>query len=243
MSDQKSTSNAVTALLVSIVATVAIFYVPYGRTAGYPLVLLSTLAHEMGHGVMGMLVGGSFQKFVIYSDGSGVATTAFSGGANRIQGAMVSAGGLIGPAFVGMILLMMGKKDKLNKGFLAMLGLGLLLSVILIVDTLFARVFVGLVGGVTLLIGVRAPARIAQLYSYFIAVQLGLSVFSRGDYLFMEEAQTGAGPAPSDVANMAKDLFLPYWFWGGICGLISLLFLTIGLYSVVRSERGVNQGV
>ena len=233
----KSTSYAVTALVLSIVFTVAIFYVPYGHTIGYPLILLSTLAHEMGHGIAGILVGGNFEKFELFENGSGVATTSFMGGSNRIQGALVSAGGLIGPAFVGMILLIIGKKDKINKGFLVLSGIALLLSVILIVDNFFGRVFVAIVGAITLLIGVQAPTRIAQLYSYFIAVQLGLSVFSRGDYLFTEKAETSAGPMPSDVANMANDLFLPYWFWGGVCGLTSVVFLLIGLYAVIRSER------
>ena len=39
-------------LVGSIIATLLLWYViPYGRTIAYPLVLLSTLVHEMGHGL------------------------------------------------------------------------------------------------------------------------------------------------------------------------------------------------
>ena len=64
-----------------------------------------------------------------------------------------------------------------------------------------------------------------------MAVQLSLSVFSRADYLFTETA--GAGP--SDVAQMADALFLPYWFWGIVCGAISGLVLLSGIRTFSRS--------
>jgi membrane-associated phospholipid phosphatase len=63
----------------------------------------------------------------------------------------------------------------------------------------------------------------------FLAVQLALSVFSRGDYLFTDVARTGEGTFPSDVANMSSALFLPYWFWGALCGAFSVAVLALGL--------------
>ena len=48
------------ALLVTIGVTLALYYVPYARFLGYPLMLLSTLAHETGHGIAALLVGGNF---------------------------------------------------------------------------------------------------------------------------------------------------------------------------------------
>ena len=47
---------------LAVVVTVVLYVVPYGEYIGYPLVLMSTLAHEMGHGVAGWLVGGSFHS-------------------------------------------------------------------------------------------------------------------------------------------------------------------------------------
>jgi hypothetical protein len=73
----------------------------------------------------------------------------------------------------------------------------------------------------------------------FVAVQLALSVFSRGDYLFMTEATTPAGSFPSDVANMARALGGPYWLWGLICGGFSVVSLVVGIWAFFRATRGV----
>ena len=46
---------------------------PFGGVVGYPILLLSTVAHEMGHGLTAMFVGLEFDSFRLYADGSGVA--------------------------------------------------------------------------------------------------------------------------------------------------------------------------
>ena len=70
-------------------------------------------------------------------------------------------------------------------------------------------VFTLVLAAVFLLIAVRAPT-FSQTALLLLAVQLALSVFSRGDYLFTNVALTSAGPMPSDVAVMSDALFLPY---------------------------------
>ena len=40
---------------------------------------------------------------------------------------------------------------------------------------------------------------------------------------------------PSDVGQMANALFPPYWFWGGVCGLISVAVLLYALKAYWRS--------
>lgn len=233
---ENQSGNAISMLVISVILTVSLFYIPYGNTIGYPLLLLSTLAHEMGHGVASVLVGGNFEQFVLYQDASGVATSSWIGTPSRLQTACTSAGGLVGPAFVGMMLFIVGRNDKQNKGFLCLLGIGLILSVIFVVRNMFGMVFVGAVGVSTTIVGIYAKPRFAQLFSFFIGVQLALSVFSRGDYLFMEYAETTAGRMPSDVAKMSQALFLPYWVWGIFCGGLSILFLIVGLYVTFKSE-------
>ena len=75
----------------------------------------------------------------------------------------------------------------------------------------------------------RFGTGIAQFTAALLAVQMALSVFSRADYLFTKTAMTSAGAMPSDVAQLADLLFLPYWFWGVVCGAISVGVLVSGL--------------
>src|SRR3954447_21094772 len=61
-----------TLLLVSAAITLALYMVPYGRYLARPLLLLSTLAHEMGHGLTALLLGGRFQRLEMWASGAGV---------------------------------------------------------------------------------------------------------------------------------------------------------------------------
>jgi hypothetical protein len=75
---------------------------------------------------------------------------------------------------------------------------------------------------------------VSQVALVFFSTQLAASVFSRGDYLFMEYAQTAEGQMPSDVSQMADALVGPFWLWGGACGLFSVLVLSLGLWVFFR---------
>lgn len=215
-------------LVGSIIVTILLYHViPYGDVIGRPLIHLSTLVHELGHGVAAMLVGGSFERFEMFPDGSGVAYSL--GDFNAFERAFISAGGLVGPAFIGGVGFIIGRSTRGARVGLAVFGALLLIALILVVRSVFGLVFVGVIAAICLGIALRAPPWVSQIAVVFFAVQLALSVFSRGDYLFTQYANTANGQMPSDVQQMSDALFLPYWFWGAACGLISVAVLLIGL--------------
>jgi hypothetical protein len=219
-------------LALSVGATVLLDAVPYGHVIGYPLMLLSTLAHEMGHGVAGLLVGGRFDSFVMDWAGSGVASvTGYSG---RLAQGFVSAGGLVGPAIVAALAFVAARRPRSAQLSLLGAGVALVLAEILVVRGLCGMLFVPLVAAICLYTARRAPPAASQLLLSFLAVQLSLSVYSRGDYLFAPVAHTSRGVLPSDVANMASALLLPYWFWGLACGAVSVAALGAGLWYFLR---------
>lgn len=233
---EKSRTRADVFLLVSIALTVLLWAVPYGRYVGYPLMLLSTLVHELGHGVAGVMVGGSFDSFEMWSNGSGLAHVVGYDG--RFARAIVSAGGLVGPACAAAVGFAMARGERRARGMLLVLGVLLLLADVLIVRSIFGWLFVTVFALSLLWVGTRAGGWASQLTLLFLSVQLALSVFSRGDYLFTDKAHTGGGVFPSDVANMSSALFLPYWFWGALCGGFSILVLVVGAWSFLREGRG-----
>ena len=74
-----------TTFILAVILSLALMYFSYLPAVGilgHVLLLFSTLTHEMGHGLMAMLVGGDFKSLVINWDGSGV--TSWSGGTGRI---------------------------------------------------------------------------------------------------------------------------------------------------------------
>jgi hypothetical protein len=222
-------------LLVSVLVTLLLFEVPYGDVIGWPLVLLSTLAHELGHGLSAVLVGGRFVSLEIYADASGLSTIRAPAGWRE---AVVAAGGLVGPAIGATCCFLAGRSAR---GARTALDVGAVL--LLFVDAIWVRNIFGF-GFVLVLAGSMALARrrlgsqLPRVVVAFLGVQLSLSVFSRSDYLFTPVARTGAGAMASDVAQMSAVLGGPYWVWGAVCGLFSLVVLAIGLSSALRTGKG-----
>lgn len=218
-------------LLASVVVTLALYWIPYGRTAAYPLVLLSTLAHELGHGLTAWATGGRFDALQMAADGSGQATWSAPDGAAWRRG-LVAAGGLIGPAVGAALGFFAARSPARCRALLAVTAGGLVLVELLWVRNPFGLLFVAGVAAALLVVLRFASARGSQLAVMFFSVQLGLAVFSRADYLFTRTA--GGAGQPSDVEQIADAWFLPYWVWGLVCGAGSLVILALGLRAAWR---------
>lgn len=216
--------------------TAALYLVPFLRFLAWPFVLVSTVAHELGHGLAAVLVGGRFEALLMWSDGSGMAS--WSALVGRVGHATIAAGGLLGPAFAAAALFVAGRGRRGARVALVVGGASLLLVDLLLVRTLFGFIFVGVLGLVLLAAGLKAADWLAQAAVVFLGTQLALSVFSRADYLFTPVARTAEGTSPSDVARIADALVLPYWFWGACCGLLSLAVLVWGLVLYLRPSPG-----
>lgn len=217
--------------VASLLFTATLYALPELRVVAYPLLMLSTLAHEMGHGLAALLSGGHFLSFEMYPDASGVAHTATT---TRLQAALVAAGGLVGPAVAAALSFLAGRRTGTARAFLATLCFGLLAALVLVVRNAFGWVFVGVFSALLGLLVLRASPRASQIVLVFLGTQLGLSVFSRSDYLFSNTAKLADGDMPSDVTLMANALPMPHWFWGIVCGALSVIALLIGARSLWR---------
>ncbi|MEI6806387.1 MAG: M50 family metallopeptidase [Myxococcaceae bacterium] len=212
---------------LSTLITFGLYVVPFGSTISYPLLMLSTLVHEMGHGLTALAVGGRFDSFQMWSNGSGVAQ--IGGFSNRFASALVSAGGLLGPACAAALGFILSRKETLARLTFSVLGAFLIVSEFLWVRNSFGWIFIGVLSAIYLWLAQQRSGWLAQAALIFFSLQLSLSVFSRADYLFTPIAHTAEGNMPSDVAQIAQALWLPYWFWGGICAAFSGLVLLLGL--------------
>jgi hypothetical protein len=218
--------------VASLLVTGLLYALPQLRVLAYPLLLLSTLVHEMGHGLAAVLTGGEFVSFELYSDGSGVARTAVAD--SRLTRAFVAAGGLVGPSIAAAVSFLVGRRAGPSRLFLTVLSVSLLSALVFVVRNAFGAVFVGSFALVLGALALKAGSRVSQVALVFLGTQLGLSVFSRGDYLFTDRAATSAGSMPSDVASMSDALLLPYWIWGLLCGAISVAALVVGARALWR---------
>jgi hypothetical protein len=199
----------------------------------YPMRMLSTLVHELGHGIAALLAGGTFTELHMYADGSGVAY-AFAADSWGPPRAFVSAGGLCGPAAVAAGMFVLARRPKWARACLFAFGGFLALALALWVRNEFGVVFTGLVVVATIATAFYVTAETAQVIVVFLAVQLAISVYTDRGYLFMKEAVTGHGTFPSDSQAMAESLGGTYWMWGIACGAFSALVLALGAWLFLR---------
>ncbi len=234
MSDANIVSRARIMLVISVIVTIALYTIPQLHVIAYPLLLISTMVHELGHGVASLLAGGVFDEFVMFKDGSGVARI---GGLGRLGSAFSSAGGLVGPAVGAAICFVFARRTSTARYCMGAFGVLLLVAELAVVRNLFGLVFVGIFGAICLFIALKGSDQLVQLSLVFLAVQLALSVYSRGDYLFTESAVTAAGTLPSDSAQIANAMgFGNYWFWGAFCAAFSAVVLLAGSWYFLRGR-------
>lgn len=227
------------ALLWAVAGSLALVLVPRLLPAlswlAWPQILMGTLAHELGHGLAALSVGGGLESLRLYPDGSGVALTHAPGGA--LSRAWIAAGGLFGPPLAGAMLFIGARRAELARVLLALVAIGLVLALACWVRNAFGWLWVGSCIVLMGWVGLRWSAAAAQAFTCFLAVQCCLASLARIDYLFASQARTGAGELVSDTAQMAAVLGGPHWFWGGLVLLVSLGAMGIGLWWFLRALR------
>ncbi len=219
-------------LIAAAIATILLWQVPGGNYILYPFTILATWFHEMGHGLAALLLGGQFEQLQISPNGSGVA---FHRGAlflGPIGKALVAAAGPMGPPIAGAILIQASRSFKVASLSLKILGSFLILSTLIWVRSLFGLIAIPLLGLIILGIALKAPRWVQAFTVQFLGVQACVSTYLQLDYLFSASAGPGLH---SDSAQIQQQLFLPYWFWGGLMAIASLVILVQSLRIAYRS--------
>jgi hypothetical protein len=220
-------------LITAAIVTTLLWQIPGGNYILYPFTILATWFHEMGHGLAAILLGGQFQQLQIFPNGSGVA---FHSGAlflGPIGQAIVAAAGPMGPPIAGAILILASRKFKTASLSLKILGGFLILSTLIWVRSLFGLVAIPLIGLIILGIAFKAPRWLQGFAIQFLGVQACVSTYLQLNYLFSASAGPGLH---SDSAQIQQQLFLPYWFWGGLMAIASFVILVQSLRIAYRSN-------
>jgi hypothetical protein len=223
-----------TRLMLAGAAIAVIWQLPYGTLLLYPLTLLATYAHEMGHGLTALLLGASFDQILLHADGSGMAL--WHGNPGRMTTALIAAGGLLGPTLAGIGLLLLSGSARFARAMLVLLAVLLILSAAVWSRNAFGIGFL-LAWAIVLALAAKVlPAAMAAFVLHLIAVTLCLSWFTDLDYMFSAQAVVDGAVHLSDSAQIAAALVLPYWFWGGLIAMTSLGLLALGLKVATRGD-------
>jgi hypothetical protein len=209
-------------------------FVPYGSYVLYPLTLLATWVHEMGHGLTALLLGGRFSHLEVFSDGSGAAYSAVAAG---WRDGLVAAGGLMAPPLVGAAVLALVRGPRRARVLLVALAVLLWLSLLIWVRSIAGWISMPLVAGLALVMAKANDAK--RLFAtQLVAAALALDTLTNGlHYLFVEKAVVNGEESLSDVAVMARALGGSYLSWGVVLSVASVALLVVGLHFALGGQR------
>jgi hypothetical protein len=216
-----------------VVCTIALWQSPLAIVL-YPFTLLATWFHEMGHGIAAVLVGAEFDRLVILPDGSGYTQTLRPADMSPFTSAFISAGGPLGPALAGGCLIIASRWKRGSTIALTLLAATMLLTLPLVV-----RGWTGWIVLPTAALALLALARFGrvehrQLGLKFMGLQACISTFVSLDYLFSRGGLDIGGTQFSDTEQMARELLLPYWVWGGVLTLTIAAIIAASLWLAYR---------
>ncbi|NET01877.1 MAG: M50 family metallopeptidase [Sphaerospermopsis sp. SIO1G1] len=220
-------------LVGAAIATAVLWQFPAGDYILYPFTILATWFHEMGHGLMALMLGGDFKKLLIFSNGSGVASYNMRSSLGSLGPALVAAAGPMGPPIAGAALILASRSFKTASLSLKILGCFLLFSTLVWVRSGFGLIAVPLLGIGILALALKTPRWVQGFAVQFLGVQACVSTYHQLNYLFSYSA---GSLGLSDTAQMQKYLLLPYWFWGALMAILSLVILVQSLRVAYRSH-------
>jgi hypothetical protein len=214
------------ALLLGIASTsILLWQTRLGSLLLYPLAILATWFHEMGHGIAAMLTGRGFERLLIFADGSGVAESLRPADGYGLTDALIAASGPLGPAIAGALLIVSSRSPSATRNALAVLGVTLIVSTAIWVRSPTGWLVLPALGIAIVLLALRGPPPWRSFVIQLLGVQAAISAWRQFDYLFSPGGTVGGRLIRSDTGAIADVLLLPYWFWGATISAAILAFL------------------
>jgi hypothetical protein len=223
-----STQQTLTLIALASLATLLIALVPWLSGLIFPFRLLTTLVHELSHGLAALLTGGAFIRFVVSPNGAGLAYTA--GGWRWV----IIPAGYIGVALFGAVLILLGRSHRWSRLALGLIGAAMgLLSLRYGAPSIISGDFLNgilttasgvIFGGFFLWVALKAPPGWIIFLLYLVAIQAGLTAFSDLTTLMGLSLRFFNAPA-NDAQSMAELTFIPAIIWAVLWALLAVLLV------------------
>ena len=182
---------ALTPGITTLIAALSAIVLGWLGPLAYPFRLLTTIVHELSHGLVTLLTGGVFLRFVVFPDGAGMAYTA--GG---IRWLIIPAG-YVGAALFGAALITLGRSHQRSRVALGVLGAALaLLTLRYGLPTVFSAQFLS--GLLTVGTGVGLGALLVTIFHTALLDATGIlaaTAVALGGFLLLPAKQRQAKKA------------------------------------------------
>lgn len=157
-------------LLIAILLTVFLSFLPFAQIVTYPFLIFSTFIHETSHAFAAVLTGGDVESLIVRTNGSGVTYT--RGGLRFI----ISSAGYLGTTLFGALLLLLSRNEKNVRPVLIGCALLVLLVTAVFVGHTNNVLVIAMIASITALVGLsmRPGTSLQNKKMTLMAVALGI---------------------------------------------------------------------
>jgi hypothetical protein len=222
------TQQTLTLIGLASLVTLLIALVPWLSGLVYPFRLLTTLVHELSHGLAALLTGGAFIRFVVSPNGAGLAYTA--GGWRWV----IIPAGYVGAALFGAVLVLLGRSHRWSRLALGIIGATMaLLSLRYGAPSIISGDFLNgilttvsgvIFGGFFLWVALKASPGWIIFLLYLVAIQAGLTAFSDLTSVMGLSLRFFTAPA-NDAQSMAELTYIPAIIWAVLWALLAVILI------------------
>lgn len=199
-------------LLGIALASILLWQTALGSLLLYPFTILATWFHEMGHGIAAMLTGSSFERLLIFPDGSGVAVSLRPADGHPVTEAFIAASGPLGPALAGALLIIASRTATATRAALSALGAALIVSTAIWIRSLTGWLVLPALGVAILVLARRGSMPWQRFLIQLLGVQACISVWQQFDYLFSSGGSVGVSFSGRIQAPSPMSCFFPIGF-------------------------------
>ena len=207
-----------------LIALTALVFVLWTTPVVFPLKVLVVFLHELSHGLAALATGGSIDSISVSAQQGGLAVT--RGG----NGFVILSAGYVGSLMLGMALLLVALRTRMDRAAVMALGFLMLVVTLLYVRGLFGVAFSLATGVALLAIGRYLSREINDMVLRLI----GLTSVIYVPYDIFDDTIARSG-LRSDAYMLAEQYGGPTMFWGALWLAISLAVIYWGL------RRGVGR--
>lgn len=242
--DNSKNNNQIFFLSIAALVLIAAWFIPNGRFLFYPLTLISTWFHEIGHAVGTWIIGGKVDSIHIYSNLSGVTNSMIPLGTGNIKQAIIAAGGPVMPSIIGSILLLSGRNQISAKLALLLLSGSMFISVVLLGNLSIGMLMIGLIAWGIGYSALKLNEDFLRILTQILGIEGGISIFSTFSYLSSDVSALINGQTfTSDTQFLASLVGSSHFFWAitltaiPIVLMVFALLFSLGYFGRSKSSR------
>jgi hypothetical protein len=199
----------------------------------YPLKILVVFFHELSHGLMAVITGGSIKEIRIVAAQGGVCVTA---GGNRF---LTLSAGYLGSLVLGGVILVLATRTRYDQTIATVIGgLMILISLLFVRPIISFGIFFGLLSGLAM---IAAGKYLSEDSNDFILKVIGLTSCLYA-VLDIKSDVLDRPYLRSDARMLAELTHLPTIFWGLLWITIAVIAAVFFLLVACKTRHGKGQG-